>query len=446
MKKLLLWLIILAALAGGGYGAYWWREGRTGPAAASYRTAVIKRADITSVISATGTVVPEDVVDVGSQVNGQIALFGVDTDGNPVDYRSTVEEGAVLARIDDALFAADVATSEAELARAKAAVRGAEAQRDQAKAKLDQSQRDWERARSLAESHDLAQADTDLAKSNFEQARASLSVAEAAIEQGHAAVAIAEAALLRSRRNLTYCTIKSPVSGVIIDRRVDIGQTVVASLNAPSLFLIAKDLSRMKVLVQVNEADIGRVHPGQPVTFTVDAFPDSSFKGEVRKVRLNATMTQNVVTYTVEIVTENKDLKLLPYLTANVRFEVARHENVLAVPGAALRWSPAGAMPASPTGAPTAGGVQGARPPSGNQPGASGRGARGSTVWVISDGRPRPVEVHAGLTDGSLTEVEGDGLAEGDQVVIGEQAAGAAPTASTDRSPFQPQMGGRRGR
>src|SRR5262249_41659128 len=145
-----------------------------------------------------------------------------------------------------------------------------------------------------------------------------------------------------------YCTIKSPVNGVIIDRRVDIGQTVVSSLSAPSLFLIAKDLSKMQVLVQVNEADIGHVKPGDPVTFTADAFPGDSFEGKVRKVRLNATQTQNVVTYTVEIVTDNSSLKLLPYLTANVRFVVDHREQVLAVPNAALRWSPKGFARADP--------------------------------------------------------------------------------------------------
>ena len=143
-----------------------------------------------------------------------------------------------------------------------------------------------------------------------------------------------------AQRNLSYCTIKSPVKGVIIDRRVNIGQTVVSSLNAPSLFLIAKDLKRMEVWVSVNEADIGNIHQGQPVSFTVDAYPNEIFHGEVGKVRLNATMTQNVVTYTVEVITDNSSGKLLPYLTANVLFELSQKENVLLVPNVALRWSP----------------------------------------------------------------------------------------------------------
>jgi HlyD family secretion protein len=166
-------------------------------------------------------------------------------------------------------------------------------------------------------------------------------VGEAAILQAKAGLAQAEAVLRRAQRNLGYCTITSPVKGVIIDRRVNIGQTVVASLNAPSLFLIAKDLTRMQVWVAVNEADIGKIRPGQPVTFTVDAFQGETFRGEVGKIRLNASMTQNVVTYTVEIITDNASGRLLPYLTANVQFELSRASYVLMVPNAALRWTAA---------------------------------------------------------------------------------------------------------
>ena len=163
---------------------------------------------------------------------------------------------------------------------------------------------------------------------------------KAAIVQAKGTVAQAEATLKRALQNLNYCTIKSPVKGVIIDRRVNIGQTVVSSLNAPSLFLLAKDLNRLQVWVSVNEADIGRIKPGQPVTFTVDAQPGDVFPGKVGKIRLNATMTQNVVTYTVEVDTDNSGGKLLPYLTANVTFIVGERKNVLLVPNAALRWTP----------------------------------------------------------------------------------------------------------
>jgi HlyD family secretion protein len=214
---------------------------------------------------------------------------------------------------------------------------------------------------------------------------------------------------------------------VIIDRRVNIGQTVVSSLNAPSLFLIAKDLGRMQVWVSVNEADIGSIHAGQPVTFTVDAYSGQVFHGVVNKVRLNAAMTQNVVTYTVEVTTENPDGKLLPYLTANAKFEVQHDSDVLVVPNAALRWSPQPEQVVE--GARAAGGADSAR--------------RMGTLWVTEGTRVRPLPVHVGPSDGTVTEVRGDGVQEGLQVVIGDRPAdgGARPTATGPANPFTPQMG-----
>lgn len=442
---------VIAILIAAGIAMAVWQRGRESSSAV-YRTMPARRADIVAVIPATGTLVPEDVVDVGAQVNGAIAAFGNDTDGKSIDYRSSVQEGMVLARIDDALYAADLATAQAQQQQAEAQVQVAIANREQAKAKLEQASRDWDRAQRLGQSAALAQADYDALHSAYEQAVAALAVAESTIKQQEASVKMAEASVQRAQRNLAYCTIKSPVSGVIIDKRVEIGQTVVASLNAPSLFLIAKDLSRMQVLVQVNEADIGSVLPGQEVAFTTDAFGGENFQGEVRKVRLNATMTQNVVTYTVEIVTDNADLKLLPYLTANVKFVTGRHENVLAVPNAALRWSPAQAL-------------AGARP-SGSSGSASGGGGGGAstrsasaTVWVVSGGQPLPVQVRAGLSDGLMTEVESTEINEGTQVIIGQETAsssatprsggtagGAGNTTGGETNPFAPQFprGGRR--
>src|SRR5207245_2048948 len=165
-------------------------------------------------------------------------------------------------------------------------------------------------------------------------------VAKVEIASAKNGVALAEASLMKAKRNLDFCTIKSPVKGVIIDRRVNVGQTVVSSLNAPSLFLLAKDLSRMQIWVAVNEVDVGRIKQGTPVTFTCDTFSDQSFEGTVQKVRLNATMTQNVVMYTVEVRAENPQSILLPYLTAKVRFEIQRQNDVLIVPNVALRWYP----------------------------------------------------------------------------------------------------------
>ncbi len=477
MKRRIVWLVVLAAIAAGAWFGYAWYSGRSGASTGSYRMASVARQDIVSTISATGTLVPEDVVDVGAQVNGLIASFGLDTDGKPIDYRSTVKSDQVLAKVDDAIYAAQVSADEASLTQANAAVRVAEASRDQARARLEQSQRDWARAQKLGESQALSQADYDASKSSYEQATASLAVTEAQIGQARAQVAIAEAALQRSRRNLYYCTIKSPVDGVIIDRRVEIGQTVVSSLNAPSLFLIAKDLSKMLVLVQVNEADIGHVKAGDKVTFGVDAFGGQRFRGEVRKVRLNATMTQNVVTYTVEIVTSNEDLTLLPYLTANVRFITSQRPQVLAVPNAALRWSPpnAPAEPAAATPGARAGSDAGAArsaeatPTPGRAPREGGGRANGreagsgsptgpgnrprtaaktaGRVWVLREGVPTPINVVTGLSDGTYTEITSDELNEGDEVIAGQVSAAAASAGTTNPfapQPFRPGGGGGR--
>lgn len=481
MKKLIVWLVVLGLLGGGGAYAWQFYKARAKPDSSIYRTAQVRKADIISSISATGTIVPEDVVDIGAQVNGLIASFGNGKDGKPVDYRSEVDAGMVLANIDDALFKADVSTAEAQLAQGKAQVLVAQANLAQSKAKLDQAERDWARAQKLGQSRAISAADFDAAKSAYEQGTATISLSEASIAQANASVAIAEASLLRAKRNLAYCTIVSPVSGVVIDRRVEIGQTVVASLNAPSLFLLAKDLTKMKVLVQVNEADVGHVIPGRPVTFTVDAFPGETFKGEVRKVRLNATMTQNVVTYTAEIATDNPDKRLLPYLTANVRFVVDEARNSLAVPNAALRWAPTGAaipvaaasaqpapipnattpnasIPAATTPnavpMPNAAGAPSTRNDDPNRPRGQRRSREGDagaafepparaaerkgTVWILESTGLRAVEVRIGISDGLLTAVASDNLQEGDQVVIGEAVAGSSAASSGTTNPFAP--------
>jgi HlyD family secretion protein len=459
MKKLIVWLVVLGLLGGG--GAYAWQlyRARGQSDSSVYRTAEVRKADIVSSISATGTIVPEDVVDIGAQVNGLIASFGNGKDGKPVDYRSEVDAGMVLAKIDDALYKADVSTAEAQLAQAKAQVMVAQANLAQSKARLDQAERDWARAQKLGQSRAISAADFDASKSAYEQGTANISLSEASIAQAEASVAIAEASLMRAKRNLAYCTIASPVSGVVIDRRVEIGQTVVASLNAPSLFLLAKDLTKMKVLVQVNEADVGHVLPGRPVTFSVDAFPGETFTGEVRKVRLNATMTQNVVTYTAEIATDNPDKRLLPYLTANVRFVVEEARNTLAVPNAALRWAPTTLTAPDAAGSPansSASVPASAAGTAGNGPNRSEDGAgqtraersseRTGTVWVLGNAGLRRADVRVGISDGLLTAVDGNDLREGDEVVVGEAVAGAASSGTTN--PFAPAspFGGGRGR
>lgn len=437
--------LCLAAL--GVAGGLYLRGQQAEESTATFKTAKVERGDLVVSISATGTVEPEEVVDVGAQVAGQIVSFGTDSAGRAIDYGSQVEAGTVLARIDDSLYAAEVAQAEAQLQSARASLQRAEADLEQLKAKLQQAERDWKRAQRLGPSEALSQASYDSYQSAYEVAVANLAVGKAAVLQARAGVAQAEATLRRAQRNLGYCTIRSPVKGVIIDRRVNIGQTVVASLNAPSLFLIAKDLRRMQVWVAVNEADIGKIRPGQPVSFTVDAFPGETFKGVVGKVRLNASMTQNVVTYTVEVATDNSDGRLLPYLTANVRFELERREGVLLVPSAALRWRPRAGQTGS------GGFSEQGRKASLDAAASRGEGRTAQAeslgqgvLWVLEEGgKITPIKVRVGLSDGARTEVQGGRLTEGMEVVVGEQASSRQAAGSL--SPFTPKVptGGRRG-
>jgi HlyD family secretion protein len=437
VTKSILVVVGFAVVAGTG-GAVWWHAKSALPAT-TYRTAAVTRGVVVSTIGASGTVEPEELVDVGAQVAGQILRFGKDEAGRPIDYGSEVAEGMVLAVIDDAVYQAAVAEATAQLAQASANQLNAEASRDQLKAKLHQAERDWERAKKLGPSDALAESSYDNYEAGFEIAKANLAMGEAAITQAKASVAQNRAVLQRAQRNLGFCTIVSPVRGVVIDRCVNIGQTVVSSLNAPSLFLIAKDLKRMQVWVAVNEADIGNVHPGQPVSFTVDAFPGETFRGTVKKVRLNASVSQNVVTYTVEVSTDNPGGRLLPYLTANAQFELARRDQVLLVPNGALRWQPKPEqMVAAAAGAKPAKARQGA----GKESDAT---AGTGTVWALDGEQVRPVAVRTGITDGIVTEISGAGVTEGLTVVIGEKSASKAEApASGTVNPFTPKMPSRR--
>jgi HlyD family secretion protein len=419
-------------------GALWLWLGRNDRSAA-FRLAAVTQGDLEVTVSATGTLEPEELVDVGAQVAGKIVAFGKDLNGKPVDYGSVVEAGMVLAKIDDSLFVAEVAQARAQLAQARANVQRADADLGQLRAKLFQAENDWLRAKKLGPSEALSQSDFDAALSAYDIARANLKVGQAALRQAKEAVAQSEALLKKADQNLDYTTIRSPVKGVIIDRRVNIGQTVVASLNAPSLFLIAKDLRRLQIWVAVNEADIGNIRVGQPVSYTVDAFPQHTFAGTVGKIRLNATMTQNVVTYTVEVNTDNADGKLMPYLTANIKFLVATRPNVFLVPNAALRWTPQtdqivpSARPQFTSSDSTAGGTGGA-------PGRDAKAAKGfRTLWLPDGPYVRPLEVQMGLTDGSLTEIQGPEVKAGLQVVIADEQQEGGPPASTS-SPFTPKL------
>ena len=457
IRNLVIVLIALGALSA--VGAWYSRRNSTGDGS-SFRTAPIERGDVVATIGATGTLQPEEVINVGAQVAGRIIEFGKDIKGKTVDYGSEIEEGTVLALIDPAVYQSEVDSAEAQLAQAKAGVDRAVADAAQFDARFRQAERDWARAQKLGPSDALAQVEYDTYQSAYEAAKANVAVGAASIEQAKRSVAESQASVDRAKRNLAFCTIASPVKGVIIDRRVNIGQTVVASLNAPSLFLIAKDLRRMQLWVAVNEADIGSIKPGQPVTFTVDAFPGRSFKGAVNKVRLNATMTSNVVTYTVEVSTDNSSGILLPYLTANVQFEVNRQDDVLTVPSAALRWTPqenqvapdVRAAQENSAGPPVepAPRRRGQRPTTREAAEESSSPWREGTLWVRDGEHVRPMAVESGLSDGALTAVRGKDLKEGTEVIVAtaEGGGGRSGSTTTGTNPCQPQVprgGSRRG-
>src|SRR5579862_4911002 len=256
-------VVVILSVGAGGWG---WRTWHT--VKLSFRTASVKRGDVTATISASGTIEPVEVVDVGAQVAGLIKAFGTDNEGRTIDYGSVVEEGAMLAKIDESVYAADLAVARAQMEQDKAGELSAAANLDQMRAKLLQAGAEWKRAQELSNAKLLARVDFETDQANYEVAKANVAVAEASLAQAKAATVEAQAGLDKAQRNLDFCIIKSPVKGVIIDRRVNIGQTVVASLNAPSLFLIAKDLTKMQIWVAVNEADVGRIVPGGRVTFT----------------------------------------------------------------------------------------------------------------------------------------------------------------------------------
>jgi HlyD family secretion protein len=474
--KNVLWLVVVLLAAGGAYVAWQSTHGRAG---VTYRTAIVTKGDLRATIGATGTLEPEEAVDVGAQVAGQISRFGTQ-DGKPIDRRSFVKTGDLLAQIDPSLYKLDLEAAHAQLAQSKAQLAQSEASRanadaqlgqneaavvkaqadvEQMDAKRAQAEEDWNRAQRLhAEGPEVmadaafagyksaylvAVANVSAAKATKTEAEAAVVAAKAAqtqataaIEQAKAAISQSQAAVDRAQRNLDYCTITSPVDGVVIDRRVNIGQTVVSSLNAPSLFLIAKDLTRMQIWVSVNEADIGNVRADQPVTFTVDARPGVVFRGTVTKVRFDATMTQNVVTYPVEVLALNPEGLLYPYMTANVQFELDKRTDVMRVPNAALRYAPTTTDQVAPDVRPQ---LDALAQKSGAKDAAKKTKAEQEGLLWIQDGAfLRPVAVRVGMSDGALSEVQGADLKEGLAVVVAEDwqspaSSGAAP------SPFVPQ-------
>lgn len=429
MKKFFAYAVpIVLFLAAAGGGAYWYFFMRDDGSSILYKTVALQQGELKATIAATGTVEPEDLVDVGAQVAGRIVAFGKDKEGKSIDYGSEVEQGAVLALIDDFPWRMAVSMATNQLEQDKASLAKSEAALEQANAKHFLANSDWDRARKLIVANAMSASSHDSYKSAFNASKANISVCEAELLSWKAKVEHDKANLAKAEQDLSYCVIKSPVNGVIIDRRVNVGQTVVSSLNAPSLFLIAKDLRRMQIWVAVNEADIGKIHPGQPVKFTVSSFPGEEFSGQVQRIRLNASMTQNVVTYIVEALTDNPSGKLLPYLTATVRFELNRVDKALLAPNAALRWMPASLTQIAPefrkmfsADAKPAASAKGKEEP---KPQAKkGDNYKNGLLWVKcgSDGLLKPLKVSVGLTDGVMSEVVGDEASEGMEVVVGER-------------------------
>ncbi len=419
MKKLLLMIALL--WGGGALGVWYWNDAHAQKI--SYRTVGARKGDLRSTINATGTIEPVEVVEVGAQVPGQVQSFGADlTDPKKtISYGSQVEPRTVLAKLDDALYRTRVDQARGRLAKAEADVQ-------QAEVKLGQVERERDRTQKLR-SHDtriVPIQEYDAALTNDESARATLSVARAAF-------AVARADLAEAEVNLDFTTIRSSVRGVILDRRVNLGQTVAAGPGVPSLFLIARDLQRLEIWSSVNEADIGSIHQGQLVRFNVSSLPRETFEGKVSQIRLNASMNQNVVTYTVVVSVDNSSGKLLPYLTARLTFEVEVRRNVMLVPNAAIRWQPR-VQNVVPEARETYAMNLRRRAPDRSDPSRPDRDLpdepRG-TVWLRESDLVRPVEVQIGLSDGVLTEIRADGLDEGTQVVVGASKVDSDADASS---------------
>lgn len=418
-------LLGVALVAG---GAVWYQRANQAPAI-SYTTTPADRGRLQSKVTATGAISALVTVQVGSQVSGRLSQV-------LVDFNSSVKKGQVIARLEPQLF-------EAELARARANQVSAESSLTRARIEAAQTARALDRARQLFDRQLIARADLDTAQAAADSARASVSAA-------HAGVAQAGAQVNQARLNLAYTTIVSPIDGTVIKRAVDVGQTVAASMQAPVLFEIAQDLRKEQVNAKISEADVGKLKPGMPAEFTVAAFPTERFKGKVRQVRNAATTEQNVVTYDAVIDVANPELKLKPGMTANVTFIYADRPDALRVPNAALRFTPPAEALAERRGARNGEGpgggrranAQGAENASTAEDGEAPRLRRERLsdptrrrAWVLKDGKPVPVRVTIGISDGSFTEVVAGELKEGDAVIT--DVAGGTPAGA---------QGGRSGR
>jgi HlyD family secretion protein len=441
-------LAVLAVAAVAAVAAY--RYLSAAGQAPRYRTALVERGPITATVSATGNLNAVITVLVGSQVSGTIKELAV-------DFNSPVRTSQVIARIDPALFEAVVSQARADVKGARSSVLNQQAQVEQARTNVENARAGYAEARaetakalvavvdarrtlarqaelferglvaaadrdSAQTAHDAAVAQHEAAEAHeralataIRTAEAQLRVQDAALQTARDQVEQKQAALSQAQINLDHTTIRSPVDGIVVNRAVDVGQTVAATLQAPTLFTIAQDLTRMQVDTSVDEADIGRLHLQTPVTFTVDAFPGETFSGAVSQIRKAPQVAQNVVTYTVVVAVANPSGKLLPGMTANVRFVTAQKPDVLKVPNTALRFRP-------PDSASEGGSAADKRPAA-----ASGAGR----VWVLgADGKPTPIPVTLGTTDGTSTEIVQGDLAAGQAVLVGVESTPAATPSS----------------
>jgi HlyD family secretion protein len=394
------WMIgvLVAGVAAGAVGGVWiFKKNGT---ATTYRFARVEEGDLLQIVRATGVVQPVKEVQVGTQVNGPIQKLNV-------DFNDRVRAGDIVAQIDPAVYDARLAQDEANLQQSLASA-------EQAQAKLDQAEKELVRARELAKRDLVSQSDLDTAVANRDVCVAQLKLARAGVEQ-------AKASRQLSRTNLEYTTIRSPVDGVVVDRNVDEGQTVVASMSAQTLFTIAADLREVQLEASIAEADIGKIKDGQVAMFTVDAY-DDEFEGKVAQVRLASAKVQNVVTYPVIVRAANPEEKLFPGMTANIGFQVAQRKGVLKVPNAALRFKPENGLASA-----------GVKP--------------GPKVWILDAVRqiPVPVPVKPGIGDGSFVEAKDPvALTNGQLVIVGIQTGAAKKSEVVN--PFTPTMPGRRAR
>jgi HlyD family secretion protein len=431
-RRVAAWIAVILLVAAACV-AVWHYRSLHQPPPVTYQTTTVSRRRIVGRVTATGTLLATVTVQVGTQVSGRIQkLFA--------DYNSPVKKGQLVAKIDPLLFQAAVEQARANYQSAQAALKSAKAQADLAA-------KQFAREQTLLKENLAAQQDVDSAQSNAQVTVAQVDVAAASVAQ-------TEAQLHQAQTNLSYTDIVSPIDGTVISRSVDVGQTVAASLQAPVLFTIAEDLSKMQVNTNVSEGDVGRLEQGMQAYFTVDAYPGQRFRGKISQIRNSATTVSNVVTYDAVIDVDNADLRLRPGMTANATVTYADKKDVLAVPNAALRFRPpseanvpkAAASGASrrarDAGAPSG---QGA---SGDGAGADGRGeGRGDgksdakSMWTLTGMVPAQVALKTGLSDGAYTEVLNDDVKEGDVVIIdatvsGKESAPSAPTTTARRSPF----------